>query len=190
MRVFTAVQFTSEKAKEYYNGSLEYATEHSAAIDLRACIDSPIRVSVFNQVLIPTGIKIAIVSDPTTPPVAAFIVPRSGRAIKEGLVLGNSLGLVDNDFRGCIKVSVWNRPISRDHAKRSIESLPLIDTDGTFHHPNPPTDDIVIEPGERIAQMYFQVVERPIFKYVDEDEFERDYFTQRGSGGFGSTGNT
>ena len=90
---------------------------------------------------------------------AALVLPRSGLGHKKGLVMGNSVGLIDADYTGQVFVSVWNRnPVG--------------------------SDAILIEPGERIAQMMFVPVFRAALTVVDEFTQE----TQRGSGGFGSTG--
>jgi len=86
-------------------------------------------------------------------------VPRSGLGHKKGLVLGNLVGVLDADYTGPVMISVWNRS--------EAGSAP-----------------VVIEPGDRIAQLMFVPVVRPAFDVVDE-------FSQpslRGAGGFGSTG--
>ncbi|MCW9013424.1 MAG: dUTP diphosphatase [Gammaproteobacteria bacterium] len=83
----------------------EHATEGSAGMDLRACIDNPISLQPGGTELIPTGIAIHI-SDPK---LAATILPRSGLGHKHGIVLGNLVGLIDSDYQGQLFVSVWNR---------------------------------------------------------------------------------
>jgi dUTP pyrophosphatase len=87
---------------------------------------------------------------------AAMIYPRSGAGHRRGLVLGNAVGVVDADYQGPVLISAWNRD---------------------------PSAEIVIEPGERIAQMVFTRTTRPRFRVVD-----RFAETARGGGGFGSTG--
>lgn len=82
-----------------------YATDASAGLDLRACIDGPLIVHCGETVLIPTGLAIYI-GDPT---LAAVILPRSGLGHKHGLVLGNLVGLIDADYQGPLMVSCWNR---------------------------------------------------------------------------------
>ncbi|CAH0534693.1 Deoxyuridine 5'-triphosphate nucleotidohydrolase [Vibrio stylophorae] len=82
-----------------------YATEGSAGLDLRACIDAPLTVAPGETHLIPTGIAIHI-GDPS---LAATILPRSGLGHKHGIVLGNLVGLIDSDYQGQLMVSVWNR---------------------------------------------------------------------------------
>ncbi len=93
------------------------------------------------------------------PLMAATILPRSGLGHKKGLVLGNLTGLIDADYLGPIMVSVWNR--------NPAGSAP-----------------IEILPGERIAQMMFVPVLRPSFTVVTAFSEK----TERGAGGFGSTG--
>lgn len=82
-----------------------HATEGSAGMDLRACIDEAITLNPGDTELIPTGIAIHI-SDPS---LAATILPRSGLGHKHGIVLGNLVGLIDSDYQGQLFVSVWNR---------------------------------------------------------------------------------
>ena len=91
--------------------------------------------------------------------VAAIVLPRSGLGHRQGLVLGNLVGLIDADYTGPIMVSAWNRnPIG--------------------------TPPITIEPGQRFAQMAFVPVLRPRFAVVDRF----GQVSGRGTGGFGSTG--
>ncbi|MGL4431865.1 MAG: dUTP diphosphatase [Plesiomonas shigelloides] len=82
-----------------------YATEGSAGLDLRACLDDAITLEPGNTVLVPTGLAIHI-GDPS---LAAVILPRSGLGHKHGVVLGNLIGLIDSDYQGQLMVSVWNR---------------------------------------------------------------------------------
>jgi dUTP pyrophosphatase len=129
----------------------------AAGIDLRACIDRPLTVEAGTPAqLIPSGIAIHL-ADPN---LAAIVVPRSGQGHKKGLVLGNLTGVIDADYTGPIMISVWNRNA-------------------------PGTPPIVIEPGERIAQMLFVPIVRPSFEIVAEFSTA----STRGTGGFGSTGN-
>ena len=136
-------------------GLPRYQSEMAAAVDLFACLDAPLALRPASPAqLIPSGISVFI-GDPR---VAAVIVPRSGLGHR-GLVLGNLVGVLDADYLGPVVVSAWNR--------------------------NPPgTDPIEIQPGDRIAQMLFVPIVRPIFAVVEE--FSRQ--TTRGAGGFGSTG--
>ena len=129
----------------------KYETQGAAGLDLRACIDAPIKILPHETILIPTGLAIYI-SDPAF---AATILPRSGLGHKHGLVLGNSVGLIDSDYQGQLMISCFNR------GKAAY----------------------TVKPGERIAQLVVLPVVRADFALVDE-------FTEseRGVGGFGSTG--
>lgn len=82
-----------------------YATEGSAGLDLRACLDEALTVAPGETHLVPTGLAIHI-GDPS---LAATILPRSGLGHKHGIVLGNLVGLIDSDYQGQLMVSVWNR---------------------------------------------------------------------------------
>ncbi|MBH0029075.1 dUTP diphosphatase [Pseudoalteromonas sp. SWN29] len=83
----------------------EYATDGSAAIDLRACIDDILQVLPGETKLIPTGIALNMQDTG----MAATILPRSGLGHKHGIVLGNLVGLIDSDYQGELFISVWNR---------------------------------------------------------------------------------
>ena len=83
----------------------DYATDGSAGLDLRACIDAPLVLAPGRAELIPTGVAIHL-DDPT---LAALILPRSGLGHKHGIVLGNLVGLIDSDYQGQLMVSCWNR---------------------------------------------------------------------------------
>ena len=137
-------------------GLPRYQRELAAAIDLHACIDAPLVLAPGAPAqLVPAGIAVSM----NDAHLAAAIVPRSGLGHRKGLVLGNLWGLIDADYLGPILVSAWSR--------------------------NPPgAEPIVIEPGERIAQMLFLPVVRPVFRTVERFSVE----TARGEGGFGSTG--
>jgi dUTP pyrophosphatase len=86
-----------------------YATEGSAGLDLRVCIDEPMQIAPQQTVLLPTGLSIYIAD----PKLAAVILPRSGLGHKHGIVLGNLVGLIDSDYQGELKISCWNR--NQDH---------------------------------------------------------------------------
>lgn len=119
-----------------------YATEGSAGLDLRACIDTPLSLEPSQTELIPTGMSIYI-QDPT---LAAMILPRSGLGHKQGIVLGNLVGLIDSDYQGQLMVSCWNR------------------SHKTF----------IINPGERIAQLVLVPVIQAELDIVDSfDETHR-----------------
>ena len=82
-----------------------YATEGSAGMDLRACLDAPLVLAAGASALVPTGLAIHI----DDPAYAAVILPRSGLGHKHGIVLGNLVGLIDSDYQGPLMVSCWNR---------------------------------------------------------------------------------
>jgi dUTP pyrophosphatase len=83
----------------------EYATEGSAGVDLRACVESAMTIAPGETLLIPSGMAIHI-GDPS---LAAVLLPRSGLGHKHGIVLGNLVGLIDSDYQGQVFVSCWNR---------------------------------------------------------------------------------
>ncbi len=85
-----------------------YATDGSAGLDMRACIDDAITVEPGDTVLVPTGLAIHIAD----PALAAVLLPRSGLGHKHGLVLGNLTGLIDSDYQGQVFISCWNRSAS------------------------------------------------------------------------------
>lgn len=82
-----------------------YATNGSAGLDLRACLDQPLVLEPGMNQLIATGLAIHV-ADPSY---AAVILPRSGLGHKHGIVLGNLVGLIDSDYQGPLMVSAWNR---------------------------------------------------------------------------------
>jgi len=82
-----------------------YGSAGAAGLDLRACIDAPLRLEPGDSQLVPSGIAIHI-GDPGH---AALVLPRSGLGAKQGIVLGNLVGLIDSDYQGQVFVSVWNR---------------------------------------------------------------------------------
>jgi dUTP pyrophosphatase len=82
-----------------------YATDGSAAMDMRACIDDALTVAPGETVLVPTGLAIHVAD----PALAAVLLPRSGLGHKHGLVLGNLTGLIDSDYQGQVFISCWNR---------------------------------------------------------------------------------
>ena len=81
-----------------------YATEGSAAMDLRACIDNKIELLPKNTNLIPTGLAFYIEDSDY----AGIVLPRSGLGHKHGIILGNSVGLIDSDYQGELMVSLFN----------------------------------------------------------------------------------
>lgn len=83
----------------------DYATDGSAGMDLRACVQEDTLIAPGQTVLVPTGMSI-YVADPS---LAAVLLPRSGLGHKHGIVLGNLTGLIDSDYQGPLMVSLWNR---------------------------------------------------------------------------------
>jgi dUTP pyrophosphatase len=82
-----------------------YGTAGAAGLDLRACVEAPVTLEPGKTLLVPAGIAIHLAD----PGLAAMILPRSGLGHKHGIVLGNLVGLIDSDYQGEIKVSLWNR---------------------------------------------------------------------------------
>lgn len=128
-----------------------YATTGSAGLDLRACVDTPLVIEPGQTVLVPTGLAIHIAD----PGYAAMILPRSGLGHKNGIVLGNLVGLIDSDYQGQLMVSTWNR------------------SQAAF----------TLQPMDRLAQLVVVPVLQVGFNVVDEFSS-----SDRGAGGFGSTG--
>ena len=95
-----------------------YATDGSAGLDLRACIDSPVVLAAGATALIPSGIAIHLADAGY----CALVLPRSGLGHRHGIVLGNLVGLIDSDYQGQIMVSLWNR----SSAAYAIEPLERI----------------------------------------------------------------
>ncbi len=81
----------------------EYATEHAAGADLRAAIDEAIELQPGDIVAVPTNLAIEL-----PPQLEAQVRPRSGLALKHGIILPNSPGTIDADYRGEIKVIMSN----------------------------------------------------------------------------------
>lgn len=128
-----------------------YATPGSAGLDLRACIDAPLTLPPGACQLVPTGIAMYLENSGY----AALILPRSGLGHKNGIVLGNLVGLIDSDYQGQLMVSAWNRS--------AVE--------------------FTIAPMERIAQLVVVPVMHVQFNVVQEFAA-----SERGAGGYGSTG--
>lgn len=82
-----------------------YATDGSAGMDMRACLDEPLQLAPGDSHLIPTGLAIHVADTG----LAAVLLPRSGLGHKHGVVLGNLVGLIDSDYQGQVFVSCWNR---------------------------------------------------------------------------------
>lgn len=99
-----------------------YATEGSAGMDLRACLDAPVQLAPGQTELISTGLSIYL-ADPN---VAAILLPRSGLGHTHGIVLGNLVGLIDSDYQGPLMVSCWNRGndlFTIEHGDRIVQML-------------------------------------------------------------------
>lgn len=82
-----------------------YATDGSAGLDMRACIEEAVTIEPGETLLVPTGLAIHIGDNS----LAAVLLPRSGLGHKHGLVLGNLTGLIDSDYQGQVFISCWNR---------------------------------------------------------------------------------
>ena len=82
-----------------------YASAGAAGLDLRACIDAPLKLEPGDSRLVSSGIAIHV----GDPGYAAVLLPRSGLGAKNGIVLGNLVGLIDSDYQGPLMVSLWNR---------------------------------------------------------------------------------
>jgi dUTP pyrophosphatase len=113
-----------------------YATNGSAAMDLRACIPEPLTLPAGETALIPSGIAISI----HDPGLVALLVPRSGLGIKHGIVLANTIGVIDSDYQGEIGIGLYNRSAVA----------------------------YTIEPGERICQMLFVPVTQVTLAIVSD----------------------
>lgn len=126
-----------------------YAYEGDAGLDLRSNVY--IDIAPFERKLIPTGLAVAIPEG-----FAGFVQPRSGLALKSGLSMANTPGLIDSHYRGELKVIAVN-----------------LDANEAIH----------ISKGERVAQLVIQRV--PVVSLMEVDELDE---TDRGTGGFGSSG--
>lgn len=128
----------------------EYATDGSLGMDLSAAIAAPVTIKAGQRMLIPLGFALQIPDG-----WGAFVFPRSGLSFKKGLTMCNSVGVIDTDYTGEVKVAAIN----------------VSDKDYT------------VNPGDRIAQLVFMPVEKA--RLVQEESLDD---TERGDGGFGSTG--
>lgn len=82
-----------------------YATDGSAGLDLRACLEAPLTITPGETALIPSGFALHI----GDPELAAVVIPRSGLGHRRGIVMGNLVGLIDSDYQGELLISCWNR---------------------------------------------------------------------------------
>jgi dUTP pyrophosphatase len=115
-----------------------YATPGSAGLDLRACVEAPLLIEPGQAELVPTGLAMHI----GDPGLCAMLLPRSGLGHKQGLVLGNLVGLIDSDYQGPLMVSCWNRGRAA----------------------------VTIQPLDRIAQMVIVPVVQARFRILDRFE--------------------
>lgn len=129
-----------------------YATDGSAAMDLRACIEAAAVIAPGERLLVRTGLALNMLD----PGLVAIVASRSGLSLKHGIRVAQGVGVIDADYHGEIGVILAN--------------------DG----PAPFT----VEPGDRIAQLMFQPVVQVDLHVVADFTST----TERGSGGFGSTG--
>jgi dUTP pyrophosphatase len=128
-----------------------YATSGAAGLDLRACLDAPLLLDPGESYLVSSGLAIHVAD----PGYAAVVLPRSGLGAKNGIVLGNLVGLIDSDYQGPLMISLWNRG----------------------------KEAFTIQPLDRIAQLVVVPVVQVELQVVDEFRA-----SERGAGGFGSTG--
>jgi dUTP diphosphatase len=138
-------------------GFPSWGSSLAAGLDLHACTDRPVVVEPqAPAVLISAGFAFRI-GDPEW---CALVLPRSGLGHREGLVLGNAVGVIDADYEGPCLISAWNR--------------------------NPPQSraGITIRPGDRVAQLVLTRIVRPEFAVVAAFSAGGS----RAAGGFGSTG--
>lgn len=129
------------------------ATAGSAGMDLRAAVSAALVLQPGDTALVPTGLALHI-ADPNW---CALIVPRSGLGHRQGLVMGNLVGVIDADYQGPLMISCWNRG----------------------------REPFTIDVGDRIAQLLFVPVAQASLRVVTEFAS-----SERGDGGFGSTGVT
>ena len=126
------VEIKREKGVELPN----FATNGSAGIDLIANIETPITLNPNDCILIPSGISINIKNKNY----CGLIYPRSGLGHKHGIILGNSVGVIDSDYQGEIKLSLFNRG----------------------------KQPFIIKPKIRLAQMVFTRITQPYFVEVKD----------------------
>lgn len=161
-----------------------YATLGSAGLDLRCTED--VTIYPGETKFIPTGLAIWIGSSTGSDPlrkaissylgghadVAGIILPRSGLATNQGLVLANTVGLIDEDYQGELKIAAWNR--NKFIFTDSGQALDYYGADLVIN----------IKSGQKIAQLVFMPVVKAQWEVVEEFSAT----TERGGGGFGSTG--
>lgn len=129
----------------------QYATPGSAGLDLRACLTQALEIAPGETHLVPTGLAIYLAD----PHYAALILPRSGLGHKHGIVLGNLVGLIDSDYQGELKISLWNRG----------------------------TEAFIVQPLDRIAQLIIVPILQAQFQVVET--FETSQRAEGGFGSTG-----
>ena len=127
-----------------------YKTDGASGMDLMACIEKPISLEPGKSCLIPTGLSVAF-----SEKYEIQIRPRSGLAAKNSISVLNTPGTIDSDYRGELKIILFN------HSNKNF----------------------IIKNNDRIAQM----VLTPIIK-MELEEINELPNSNRGDGGFGSTG--
>lgn len=147
-----AIRILDERLRSEH-APLTYGSVGAAGADLRAAVQAPLTIAPGEVVLIPTGVAIHIRDSG----LAAMILPRSGLGHKQGLVLGNLVGLIDSDYQGQLQISAWNR-----------SSAPL-----------------VIQPMDRIAQLVVVPVVQAT--WVEVEDFEASHRGAGGFGSTGKT---
>lgn len=116
----------------------QYMTSGSAGLDLLACLDHPLTIHSKETYLVSTGIAIHI----NNVKIAGIILPRSGLGHNHGIILGNSVGLIDSDYQGELMISIWNRE----------------------------KEKFILHPGKRIAQLVFLPIIKIKFSLVESFE--------------------
>ena len=149
------------------------AREGDAGIDLVAC--ETVTLAPGQRAAVSAGIRIAL-----PPGVEGQVRPRSGRSLKEGLTVVNAPGTIDPGYRGPVKVLLMNASAALDGADLEGPEEGLISrlAEGLASR------SICVEQGTRVAQLVFARFERPSIEIVEQV----DEHTNRGVGGFGSTG--
>ena len=129
-----------------------YATSGSAGFDI--CISEDVSIRPRTTILAPTGLKMIIPEG-----YEGQLRLRSSMS-KLGLIIPNSPGTIDSDYRGEVKIALRNLQ---------------------------PWDSIDLKAGTRVAQIIISEIPKIHFEFLDEEEFQTFSQTERGDGGFGST---
>ncbi len=156
MRLDVEVRILDSRVREW--GFPHYGSDLAAGIDLFACLDEAVELRPqADPILISSGIAIRI----QNPDWCGLIIPRSGMGHRQGLVLGNCIGVIDADYEGPCMISAWNRNASTSNDR-----------------------GITVKPGDRIAQLLIVRTVRPVFKIVEDFGAS----SNRGEKGWGSSG--